>query len=343
MTKPRDKETILVVDDLPENLDLMTSILRDQYRVLIATNGIDALATVQRHAPDLILLDIMMPDMNGYQVCQHLKSDPRSRDIPVIFVTALTDARDEQAGLNLGAVDFLHKPCHPDIVRKRVRIHLDSLNQSRALEAKVRERTEQLELSRIELIRRLGRAAEYRDNETGMHVIRMSQTTRLLAEVAGLPESQCELLFLAAPMHDVGKIGIPDGILLKPGKLEPEEWEVMKTHAMIGAEIIGEHDSPLLNMARIIALTHHEKWDGGGYPHNLAGTAIPLEGRIVSIADVYDALTSVRPYKRAWSSQEAIAYLREQSGKCFDPGLVPLFVGLLPQILEIGDRYKDEH
>ena len=343
MTMTNDKETILVVDDLPENLDLMANILRDQYRVLIATNGIDALATVQRHAPDLILLDIMMPDMNGYQVCQHLKSDPRSRDIPVIFVTALTDARNEQAGLDLGAVDFLHKPCHPDIIRKRLRIHLDSLNQSRALEAKVRERTEQLEHSRIELIRRLGRAAEYRDNETGMHVIRMSQTTRLLAEAVDLPESQSELLFLAAPMHDVGKIGIPDGILLKPGKLDPEEWEVMKTHALIGAEIIGEHDSPLLVMARTIALTHHEKWDGNGYPRRLAGTAIPLEGRIVSIADVYDALTSVRPYKRAWSSREAIAYLRDETGKSFDPDLVPLFVDLLPQILEIGDRYRDEH
>ncbi len=343
MTMAHDSGTILVVDDLPENLDLMANILRDHYRVLIATNGLDALATARRHAPDLILLDIMMPDMDGYQVCRNLKADPRSRDIPVIFVTALTDARDEQAGLDLGAVDFLHKPCHPEIVRKRVRIHLDALNQSRALEAKVRERTEQLEHSRVELVRRLGRAAEYRDNETGMHVIRMSQTTRLLAEAMGLPAAQSELLFLAAPMHDVGKIGIPDGILLKPGKLEAEEWEVMKTHAQIGAEIIGEHDSPLLIAARTIALTHHEKWDGGGYPQGLAGEAIPLEGRIVSIADVYDALTSVRPYKRAWSSREAIDYLRAQSGIGFDPGLVPLFIDLLPQILEIGDRYKDEH
>ena len=340
MTLPRD--TILVIDDLPDNLDLMANILRDQYRVLIATSGADGLATVRRHPPDLILLDIMMPDMNGYQVCQRLKEDPRSRDIPVIFVTALTDARDEQHGLDLGAVDFLHKPCHPALILRRLRIHLDSLNQSRALEAKVQERTAQLEHSRIELIRRLGRAAEYRDNETGMHVIRMSQTTRLLAQAAGLPESQSELLFLAAPMHDVGKIGIRDDILLKPGKLDAAEWAMMQTHTKIGAEIIGEHDSPLLNMARSIALTHHEKWNGGGYPKGLAGTAIPLEGRIVSIADVYDALTSVRPYKRAWSSQEALAYLREQAGESFDPGLVPLFLGLLPQIHAIGARYRDE-
>ena len=338
-----DRETILVVDDLPENIDLMANILRDHYRVLIASNGQDALNTVRRHTPDLILLDIMMPDMDGYQVCQQLKQDPRSRDIPVIFVTALTETREEQRGLDLGAVDFLHKPCHPDIVKRRVRIHLDSLNQSRALEAKVRERTEQLEQSRIDLIRRLGRAAEYRDNETGMHVIRMSQTTRLLARAAGLPDAQTELLFLAAPMHDVGKIGIPDGILLKPGKLDAEEWAVMKTHTLIGAEIIGEQDSPLLEMARLVALTHHEKWDGSGYPYGLAGTAIPLEGRIVSIADVYDALTSVRPYKRAWSSEEAIAYLREEAGRSFDPSLVALFIDLLPQILEVGARYRDEH
>ncbi len=338
-----DRETILVVDDLPENIDLMANILRDHYRVLIASNGQDALHTVRRHTPDLILLDIMMPDMDGYQVCQQLKQDPRSRDIPVIFVTALTETREEQRGLDLGAVDFLHKPCHPDIIKRRVRIHLDALNQSRALEAKVRERTEQLEQSRIDLIRRLGRAAEYRDNETGMHVIRMSQTTRLLAQAAGLPDAQTELLFLAAPMHDVGKIGIPDGILLKPGKLDTEEWAVMKNHTLIGAEIIGEQDSPLLEMARLVALTHHEKWDGSGYPHGLAGTAIPLEGRIVSIADVYDALTSVRPYKRAWTSDEAIAYLQEQAGHSFDPTLVALFIALLPQILEVGARYRDEH
>jgi putative two-component system response regulator len=336
------KETILVVDDLPDNLDLMVNILRDQYRVLIATNGLDALETVQRNQPDLILLDIMMPEMSGYQVCEQLKRDPHHRDIPIIFVTALTDVRDEQIGLDLGAVDFLHKPCHPEIIRKRVRIHLDALNQSRALEAKVRERTEQLEHSCVELIRRLGRAAEYRDNETGLHVIRMSHTTRLLAEAADLPEAQRELLFLAAPMHDVGKIGIPDRILLKPGKLDAEEWEMMKSHTRIGAEIIGQHDSPLLDMARTVALTHHEKWNGAGYPDGLAGADIPLEGRIVSIADVYDALVSTRPYKSAWSSEAAVKHVRSEAGSSFDPDLVPLFLDLLPRIREISAQYRDE-
>jgi putative two-component system response regulator len=175
-----------------------------------------------------------------------------------------------------------------------------------------------------------------------MHVIRMSQSTRLLADAAGLPAAQSELLFLAAPMHDVGKIGIPDAILLKPGKLDPQEWEIMKSHSQIGAEIIGEHDSPLLGMARTVALTHHEKWNGQGYPHGLAGREIPLEGRIVSIADVYDALTSVRPYKRAWSSQEAIELIRREAGQSFDPELVALFEELLPQVREIGELYRDE-
>lgn len=338
---PHAKQTLLVVDDMPENIDLMATVLREQYRVLISTNGLDALKIALRHMPDLILLDVMMPELNGYEVCRHLKEDPLTRGIPVIFVTALTEAREEQTGLDLGAVDYLHKPCHPAILLKRVRLHLDWLNQNRALEERVRERTHQLESSRIGLIRKLGRAAEYRDNETGMHVLRMSHTAKLLAQAAGFPQEQVELIFLAAPMHDVGKIGIPDGILLKPGKLDTEEWAVMKNHPLIGAEIIGEDDSDLLHMARVIALTHHEKWDGSGYPAGLVGEAIPMEGRIVTIADVYDALTSNRPYKRAWSAEDAIAYMLDEAGKSFDPKLVPLFVDLLPQIQEIGVRFSD--
>lgn len=338
---PGPLETILVVDDIPENLELLVNILQGSYRVLATTNGPDALLTARRHRPDLILLDIMMPDMDGYQVCREIKADPHTRDIPVIFVTALTDARDEQIGLDLGAVDFLHKPTHPTIVRKRVRMHLDARSQALALEAKVRERTRQLEQSRIEVIRRLGRAAEYRDNETGLHVIRMSHSARLLAQAAGLPEAQCELLYLAAPMHDIGKIGIADRILLKPGKLDPQEWETMKTHTLIGAEIIGVQDSPLLSLARIVALCHHEKWDGSGYPNGLAGEEIPLECRIVSIADVYDALTSERPYKRAWTAEDALAYVRDEAGRSFDPMLIPLFLELHPKVREFSARHAD--
>jgi putative two-component system response regulator len=209
------------------------------------------------------------------------------------------------------------------------------------LEAKVQERTRQLEESRLEVIRRLGRAAEYRDNETGMHVIRMSHTARLIALAIDMPEAQAELLFLAAPMHDIGKIGISDHILLKPGRLDTAEWEIMKTHTLIGGEIIGEHDSDLLRLARSVALTHHEKWDGSGYPLGLAGAAIPLEGRVVSIADVYDALTSERPYKRAWSSDDALAYIQSESGKSFDPALIPAFLQQIEQVQEIGARFSD--
>lgn len=335
------RETILVVDDIPDNIDVIAAILRESYRVIVATNGPDALLTARKQKPDLILLDVMMPGMGGFEVCQRLKEDVCTQDIPVIFLTALSDSRDEHKGLALGAVDYLHKPSHPAVVRQRVKVHLQLHNQSRTLEAKVKERTSALEQSRVALVRCLGRAAEYRDNETGLHVMRMSQFSLILAQAVGVSEAWAELLFLAAPMHDVGKIGIPDFILRKPGKLDAAEWETMKCHAEIGAEIIGDHDSELLKMARSVALSHHEKWDGSGYPRAISGEAIPLEGRITALADVYDALTSVRPYKRAWSSEEAADYLAAEAGKSFDPGLVPLFLGLLPEIRLISAEHAD--
>jgi putative two-component system response regulator len=341
MNKKASMETILVVDDIPENIDVLAGILRPHYQVKFATNGRDALELCQGDPPSLVLLDVMMPGMSGHEVCQRLKADLRTGDIPVIFLTALVETRDEEIGLALGAVDYLHKPCHPAIVLQRVRIHLQLHNQNLALEAKVRERTRQLDDTRVEIIRRLGRAAEYRDNETGLHVVRMSQSAGLLARAAGVPESLADLLVEAAPMHDIGKIGIPDHILLKPGKLDPAEWAVMKTHPLIGAEIIGEHESDLLRLARTVALNHHERWDGGGYPHGLAGEAIPLEGRIVTIADVFDALTSERPYKKAWPVDEARDFIRDQAGLAFDPTLVALFLDLLPKIVEINQRFAD--
>jgi putative two-component system response regulator len=222
-----------------------------------------------------------------------------------------------------------------------VRIHLQLHNQNLALDAKVRERTSQLEDTRREIVRRLGMAGEYRDQETGQHIIRMSETTHLLALAAGVPTAQADLLHQAAPMHDVGKIGIPDRVLLKHGKLDPDEWEIMKTHTLIGAEIIGQHDAPLLQMARTVALTHHEKWDGSGYPHALAGEAIPLEGRLTALADVYDALTSERPYKKAWPQEEAFAFIRDQAGRHFDPRLVALFLELHPEIVAIAAAHRD--
>ncbi len=298
--------TVLVVDDVPENITVLAGILRGQYRVVFATRGADALAIVREQRVDLILLDVMMPEMDGYEVCRLLKADPSTRGIPVIFVTALTEAGDEARGLRVGAVDYLHKSSHASIVRLRVQMHIERYNQNLALERRVKERTQELEDSRREILRRLGMAAEYRDNETGLHVIRMAKSAHLLALAAGLSASHADLVLNAAQLHDVGKIAVPDHILLKPGPLDEKEWEVMKTHASIGALIIGDHNSELLRMAKVIALTHHEKWDGSGYPRGLTGETIPIEGRIVAIADVFDALTNERPYKHAWTQDEAV-------------------------------------
>lgn len=333
--------TILVVDDTIENITTLAGALRDQYRVLFATNGPDALNIVRRETIDLILLDVMMPDMDGYEVCRRLKANLLTQHIPVIFVTAMSDTTDEVRGLECGAVDYLRKPSAALITRKRVQLHLEHGQQNRALESLVRERTRELEETRIEIVRRLGLAAEYRDNETGMHVIRMSHTSRLLALAAGASEAMADLLLNAAPMHDVGKIGIPDRVLTKPGPLDAEEWALMQTHPAIGAKIIGEHASPLMQMARTVSLTHHEKWDGSGYPAGVAGEDIPLEGRIVSIADVYDALTSERPYKKAWSSADALAHIQAQAGKAFDPQLVAHFLPLVGEVEAIRQRYAD--
>jgi putative two-component system response regulator len=339
---PNHRETILIVDDVPENIGILAGILDTEYRVIFATNGPDALTAAQlQPKPSLILLDVMMPDMDGHEVCRRLKADLRTESIPVIFITALAGAGDEEIGLNLGAVDYLHKPCRPAIVLQRVRIHLRLYNQNLALEEKVRERTRELEETRIEIVRRLGCAGEYRDNETGMHVVRMSQYCYQLALAAAVPAAQARVLLLAAPMHDIGKIGIPDCVLLKPGKLNKEEWAVMQRHVLIGAEIIGDYTFDLLRVARTVALTHHERWDGKGYPNGLAGEEIPFEGRISAISDVYDALTSARPYKKAWSAEEAVAFIVGQSGLAFDPQLVKLFVELLPEFETIRKRYAD--
>lgn len=336
-----DKATILVVDDTPENIDILVGILGEDYQVKVAIDGPRALALVNKSLPDLILLDVMMPGMNGYEVCQRLKQAPLSCQIPVIFVTALADIADEAQGFALGAVDYITKPVSAPIVKARVKTHLALYDQQRLLEHQVKERTRELEETRFEIIRRLGRAAEYKDNETGLHVVRMSLYTRLLAMQLNLPHHYCELLYNAAPMHDVGKIGIPDAILKKPSKLDEQEWRIMQQHAAIGAEIIGEHRDPLLQLARSIALTHHEKWDGSGYPQGLIGENIPIEGRIVAIADVFDALTSQRPYKQAWTIEEAMALVESQAGSHFDPQLVAAFKQILPEIIVTRDAYVE--
>jgi putative two-component system response regulator len=338
----KDKATILVVDDTPDNIDVLSGILRDSYKVRAALSGERALQLLEADAkPDMILLDVMMPDMDGYEVCRRLKANPLTSSIPIIFVTAKTEVEDEQKGLDLGGVDYITKPVRPPIVLARVKAQLALYDQSRALEALVEARTAELNQTRLEIIRHLGRAAEFKDNETGLHVVRMSYYSRLIANALAISNRFTELIFNASPMHDIGKIGIPDDILLKPAKLEAGEWDTMKKHAQYGAEILGEHRSELLAMAREIAQTHHEKWDGSGYPNGLAGKDIPLSGRIVAIADVFDALTSSRPYKEAWPVEKAVALIDDCAGTHFDPELVNYFHEVLPEILEIKDAYAE--
>ncbi|SFD73700.1 response regulator [Massilia yuzhufengensis] len=329
MTQPNNRPLILAVDDEASNLQLLRQILQDHYRLLFAKDGARALELARQEHPDLVLLDVMMPGMSGYEVCASLKANPETAAIPVIFVTALTDTADELEGFEAGAVDYITKPVSPPIVRARVRTHLSLV------------RMEELRATRLEIVQRLGLAAEYKDNETGLHVIRMSHFSRILGIAAGLTEAEADDLLHAAPMHDVGKIGIPDRILQKPGPLDPDEWKIMQSHVTIGAEIIGEHEGGMLALAAQIALTHHEKYDGSGYPHGLRGNDIPLVGRIVAIADVFDALTSVRPYKKAWSEQEALDLLREQKGRHFDPALVDLFLEQMDAVRAVQQRWAE--
>lgn len=320
---------LLLVDDEPANLQVLRHVLQEDYRLLFATDGARALDIVRSQRPHLVLLDVMMPAMDGYAVCEAIKADPAIADIPVIFVSALSEVGHETRGFEAGAVDYITKPVSAPVVRARVRTHLSLV------------RTQELRATRLQIVQRLGRAAEYKDNETGMHVIRMSHYAQLLARAVGMDEAWAEDLLHAAPMHDVGKIGIPDAVLLKPGKLDADEWDIMRRHPRIGAEIIGEHAGGVLRVAREIALTHHEKWDGSGYPEGLAGEAIPLASRIVAVADVFDALTTRRPYKDAWSLETAFCHLRSEAGRHFDPALVEPFIALEPEIRAVRERWAE--
>ena len=331
MTDPAadHRPSLLLVDDEPSNLHVLREILQSDYRLLYARDGQRALELAADERPDLILLDVMMPGLTGYEVCEALQASPRTAAIPVIFVTALADVVDETRGFDVGGVDYITKPVSPPVVRARVRTHLRLV------------RVEELSETRLRIVQCLGVAAEYKDDETGKHVIRMSHYSRVLALAAGLGAAHADEILIASPMHDVGQIGIPDAILRKPGKLDADEWKVMASHVEIGVRIIGEHDSGLLQMARRIAQGHHEKWDGSGYPAGVSGEDIPIEARIVAIADVFDALTSARPYKSAWPVEEAVALIRREAGAHFDPRLVELFIEHLPEMLEIRARWAD--
>ncbi len=348
MLQNLSKSEILIVDDIKSNIDLLVSVLKKNYKFSVATNGLNALEYVKDNQVDLILLDIMMPEMDGYKVCERLKNDNNTKDIPVIFITALSEIDNKTRGFEIGAVDYITKPFDIEEVKARIQTHLnlkkareELQNQRSVLETKVKERTKELYDTRLEIVYRLGRAAEYRDNETGMHIRRMSHYCVELAHAIGMSDEDCDILLHASPMHDVGKIGIPDSILLKPGKLDADEWKTMQTHTTIGGEILSGHNSSQLRLAEIIALTHHERWDGTGYPKRLKGEDIPIEGRIACICDVFDALTSERVYKEAWPVDDAMEEIVKGAGTQFDARLVESFKSIQDTIIGIKGRFPD--
>ncbi|MEI7611668.1 MAG: two-component system response regulator [Betaproteobacteria bacterium] len=354
---------ILIVDDSSENLQILSELLGTDYRVLAATSGESCLEVANRALkPDLILLDVMMPGMDGYTVLARLLDNPQTRDIPVIFLTALADSGDEEHGLQLGAADYITKPITPAVVLARVHTQLQAKmardwlrDQNATLEAEVAHRMAENDLTQQVSIRALAHLAEIRDPETGNHILRTQGYVQLLATVLRdhpkfaslLTDHYIGLLGRSAPLHDIGKVGIPDVILLKPGKLTSEEWAIMQTHAQLGSKAIehAERDikSPLafLSLAKEIAHWHHEKWDGSGYPDGLAGDDIPLSARLMAIADVFDALISVRAYKPAMSYSEAREIIAAGQGSHFDPEMVGAFLANFSDFKAIAERYRD--
>lgn len=334
--------TVLVVDDEPANIDILKDILIQHYQVKVAPSGNIALKIVAKSPPDLILLDVMMPNLDGLEVCRRLKANPATADIPVIFVTALGQGEDEERGFEVGAVDYIAKPIVPALVLARVKTHLALAHQQRQTEREVEMRTRELAESQLSAISMLAAAGHYNDTDTGLHIWRMAAYARELAQAVGWSAERAKLLEYAAPMHDTGKIGIPDAILKAPRRLTDDEMAVMRTHAQIGHEILRNSSSPLFKLAAEVALSHHEKWDGSGYPSGCRGTDIPESGRIVAIADVFDALTMVRPYKKAWSEEEAFDYIESQAGSHFDPELVAAFMAIRSEILAIKHKADAE-
>ncbi|MCT0224614.1 HD-GYP domain-containing protein [Synechococcus sp. CS-1328] len=357
------KPTVLVVDDARENLQLINALLKQQYHVRLATNGQSALKMLQQLPyPDLILLDIVMEGMDGYEVCRALKQDPALMELPVIFLTARTEVQDEEKGFESGCVDYITKPISPSILKARVATHIqlkaanDILKDNNAyLAAEVIRRTSEVQAVQDTTIMAMASLAETRDNETGMHIKRTQHYVRLVAEYLSkipkyaeeLPLEQIQILFKSAPLHDIGKVGIPDAILLKPGGLSVSEFEIMKTHPALGRITIEHAEETLVSpssfllTAKQIAYSHHEKWDGSGYPEGLAGEAIPLSARMMALADVYDALVNKRVYKPAFSHQEATEIIVKGRGSHFDPAIVDAFLDLAEDFQQIAVLYKD--
>jgi putative two-component system response regulator len=360
---PSAKPTLLVVDDTPENLSLLQQLLKDSYRLRAANNGVRALElALAEPAPDLILLDIMMPGMDGYAVCARLKQDPRTAAIPVIFLTARSELEDEEKGFALGAVDYITKPVRPAICLARLRTHLalkasaDFLRDKNVfLEAEVGRRTREVNALQDVTILAMALLAETRDPDSANHLLRTQHYVRALAWKLSsharfrdfLTVASISLLFRSAPLHDIGKAGIPDRILLKKGRLTPDEFEIMKTHTTLGRDAIAQAEAALglevefLGMAKQIAYSHQEKWDGSGYPQGLAGDAIPIPARLMAVADVYDALISRRVYKDAMPHDEAVKIIQAASGQHFDPDVVAAFVQVQQQFHAIALTYAD--
>ena len=356
--------TILIVDDEPTNLFLLTHLLEPDYQVRAANSGASALcAAAIEPRPNLVLLDVMMPSMDGYAVLARLREDPFTCDIPVMFLTALAEVEDEERGLQLGAVDYITKPIRPAIVLARVRTHLelkaarDRLSdQNTLLEAEVARRMVENDLTQAVSIRALAHLAETRDPETGSHILRTQAYVQELATglqrnprfADTMSERYIALLSRSAPLHDIGKVGIPDHILLKPGKLTAEEWVVMQTHSRLGSDAIAQAERDIdmridfLSVAKEIAHWHHEKWDGSGYPDGLAGENIPISARLMALADVFDALTTVRVYKPAMSHSDAREIIVAERGRQFDPDVVDVFLDRYAEFAAIAHRYQDD-
>ena len=354
----KDKPVILVVDDQLQNVELLEAQLVPLgYEIIRAANGKDALTIITGNEIDLMLLDIMMPGMDGFEVIRRVRQGTKTRLLPIILVTALRETEDRIKGIEAGCDDFISKPVDKMELFARVRSLLKvkdyndlMLNYRKELESEVTARTEQLKkaLERIktaslDTIYRLSVASEYKDKDTGAHIKRMSRYSVAVARRMGLDENTIETILYSAPMHDLGKIGIPDQILMKPAILDPAEWKIMKMHTVIGAKILQGSDAEFIKSGESIALSHHEKWDGSGYPNGVKGQEIPIAGRIVAIADVFDALTSKRPYKEPFTIEKSLAIVKEGRGTHFDPDVVDAFFDIQEEILNIKKQYNEDN
>ncbi|MDX9789055.1 MAG: two-component system response regulator [Desulfobacterales bacterium] len=355
MNKQNKKATIMLVDDTPANLHLLENMLQSRgYKIVEFPNGEMALRAIAKNPPDLILLDILMPEMDGFEVCRRLKADEKLKDIPVLFISAMDDTINKVKAFSQGGVDYVTKPFQEEEILARLTTHLslrwaqqELKKQNLYLEDLVREKVKEISDSQLSTILAISKLAEYRDDETGQHIERTRIFCKILAQELQknkryakiITDMFIENIFHASPLHDIGKVGIPDHILLKPGKLTPEEFDIMKTHTTIGAKTLQNvrdryPQNAFINMGIDIARSHHEKWDGTGYPDGLAGEEIPLSGRILAIADVYDALRSKRPYKNPVSHEKSCALIREGTGKHFDPAVVGAFLSIESEFCE---------